>query len=166
MSKMKWLSVAVIGLLIINLAIVSTILFKKEAPVLLSQHPMPPGAERPGGPKFYIMERLKFDETQKAAYEKLVFNHRNSINEKEGEIVLLKNKLYATLTNDKSAPEKDSLQAALATVQQQIEAIHYNHFADIKKICTPQQLPLYNELSKEFASFFMPPKRPPHPPQN
>lgn len=166
MSKMKWLSIAVIGLLITNLAIVSTILFKKESPVSIPQHPLPPGAERPGGPKFYIMERLQFDEAQKAAYEKLVFNHRSSINEKESEIVQLKNKLYATLTDDKSAPQKDSLQAALATVQQQIETIHYNHFADIKKICTPQQLPLYNELRKEFARFFMPPKRPPYPPQN
>lgn len=165
MSKMKWLSIAVIGLLITNLVIVSTILFKKESPASIPQHPMPPGAERPGGPKFYIMERLQFDEAQKAAYEKLVLNHRSSINEKEEEIVLLKNKLYATLTNDKSAPEKDSLETALSAVQQQIEEIHYNHFADIKKICTPQQLPLYNELSKEFASFFMPPKRPPHPPQ-
>jgi hypothetical protein len=162
---MKWLSMAVIGLLITNLAIVSTILFKKEAPAPIPQRPLPPGAEPGVGPKNYIIEKLKFDAAQQEAYEKLIFNHRNSINQKEDEIKFLKNKLYATLSAKSLPAEKDSLIAAIQTVQQQIENIHYNHFADIKKICTPQQLPLYNELSKEFASFFMPPKRPPHHPQ-
>jgi periplasmic protein CpxP/Spy len=165
MSKMKWLSIAVIGLLVTNLVIVSTILFKKEAPASIPQQPMQPGTERPGGPKFYIMEKLQFDEAQKAAYEKLVLNHRNSIDAKEAAIEQLKSKLYATLADDTLTPQKDSLEAALAAVQKQIEEIHYNHFMEIKQLCKPQQLPLYNELSKEFARFFMPPKRPPHPPQ-
>ncbi len=165
MSKMKWLSIAVIGLLLTNLIIVSTILLKKDAPAPQPMQQGPPGAERPGGPKYYIMEKLQFDDAQKAAYEKLVLNHRNSINAKEEVIEQLKNKLYATLAYDKLTPQKDSLEAALSAVQKQIEEIHYNHFMEIKQLCKPQQLPLYNELSKEFARFFMPPKRPQHPPQ-
>lgn len=165
MSKMKWLTVAVIGLLITNLVVVSTVLFKKETPATIPQQPMPPGPERLGGPKYYIMEKLQFDEAQKAAYEKLVLNHRNSINAKEAAIEQLKNELYNTLTDDKLSPQKDSLEAALSAVQKQIEEIHYNHFIEIKQLCKPEQLPLYNELSKEFTRFFMPPKRSPHPPR-
>ncbi len=166
MSKMKWLSIAVIGLLLTNLVIVSTILFKKNAlPQSQIQQGLPPGAAHPGGPKNYIIEKLQFDEAQKAAYEKLVFNHRSSINQKEEELAQLKNKLYATLTSDNLLPQKDSIMIAVETVQKQIETIHYNHFIEIKQLCKPQQVPLYTELSKEFASFFMPPKRPPHPPE-
>lgn len=160
MSKMKWLTMAVTGLLLINLAVVSIILFRKPP------HPFP-GAEenRRLNPREYIIEKLRFDEKQKAAYEAAVFKHRNSIDEKESNIKELKNRLYATLLNNEPGAAKDSIETQIQLLQKEIEDIHYNHFLEIKAICHPDQIALYNELSKEFASFFIPPKRPPHPPE-
>ncbi len=156
MSKVKWLSIAVIGLLLINLVIVSTILLKKN---------VPPGGNMRHNPKEYIIEKLGFDNGQKADYEKIVLQHRNAINEQQEKQMLLKNKLYTTLADDALRAEKDSLEIQLLAVQKEIEDIHYNHFIAIKQICRPAQITFYNSLSKEFAGFFMPPKPPPHPPE-
>jgi periplasmic protein CpxP/Spy len=162
MSKMKWLSIAVIGLLAVNLVMVTTLLMKKPIPLL---PPPPHGEGMHRQPKEIIIERLKFDEKQKAVYEEAIAKHRQSIGELEQQIMELKNKLYATLSAESMQPQKDSLEIQLLDVQKQIEDVNYNHFLYIKKICLPQQLPLYNELSTEFAGFFMPPEQPRHPPQ-
>ena len=159
MNKVQWLSTAVIGLLLVNLVVVSTILLKKPA------HPFPgPGENMRLNPKEYIIEKLGFDEKQKAAYEAAVLIHRRNINEKEERVIELKNSLYATLLPGKPGAAKDSIERELQLVQKEMEDIHYNHFLEIKAICRPGQIALYNELSKEFASFFTPPKRPPFPP--
>jgi protein CpxP len=162
MSKMKWLSIAVIGLLAVNLVMVTTVLLKKPAPPL---PPPPPGEGMHRQPKEIIIERLKFDEKQRAVYEATVAKHRQSIGELERQIMELKNKLYATLSAENMQSQKDSIETQLLAAQKQIEDINYNHFIEIKNICRPDQLSLYNELSKEFASFFAPPGRPPHPPR-
>lgn len=160
MSKVKWLSTAVIGLLLLNLVVVSILLFRKPP------HPFPgPEENRRLNPREYIIEKLRFDEKQKAVYEAAVFKHRNSIDERENSIKELKKRLYATLLNSQPGAVKDSIETQIQLVQKEIEDIHYAHFLEIKAICRPDQIALYNELSKEFASFFIPPKRPSHLPE-
>ena len=154
MSKSKLLSIAVIGLLVINLGILA---------FLFTRKPPNPPKDGPGmsqeGPKKIIIERLHFDKDQAAQYEQLIKGHQEAIKSLGQQIRLTKNNLYATLA-DGSAMNKDSLQSHLGELQKQIESVHYNHFAGIKKLCKPDQMEYFNDLTKELAKFFAPGKNP------
>ena len=168
MSKTKLLTIAVIGLLIINIAVVGFLILKK------SPHPRdgrPPMAEegmpprRKDGPKNIIIDKLHFDKEQSAQYESLIKQHRVIIKSLNDSIRDAKNNLYSSLIND-SFTGKDSLIAKLGLLQRQIELTHYNHFAAIKKLCKPDQLEDYTALTKELARFFAPGKNNQRPPKD
>jgi protein CpxP len=163
MTKIKLLSIAVVGLLLVNAGILAFLVIKKPA-----EPPMGgPGRPGPGGegPKRIIIERLHFDAEQTAKYEKLITEHRKQINELDREIRTTKNNLYSTLSSASSL-NKDSLETRLGEIQKQIESTHYNHFSDIKKLCKPDQLENFNDLTKELARFFAPGKNLPPPPRD
>jgi len=160
MTKIKLLSIAVIGLLLINLGILAFLFFNKQ------MHP--PGGGPMGkedGPKKIIIERLHFDKEQVSQYEKLIESHRQKIGEMDRQIKETKNQLYSTLASD-PASGKDSLQKRLGEIQKQIETLHYNHFEEIKKICKPEQLEYFNSLTKDLAKFFAAGKNSPPPPKD
>ena len=168
MSKIKLLSIAVIGLLLINIAIVSFLMFRKP--------PFPPGGrppmgqeERPpgqnDGPKKIIIDKLHFDKEQATQYENLIKQHQALIKSLNDSIKDAKNNLYSSLTNE-TFTGKDSLIAKLGLLQRQVELTHYEHFAAIKKLCKPDQLENYAALTKELARFFAPPKKEGPPPRD
>ncbi|EOR94468.1 hypothetical protein ADIARSV_2314 [Arcticibacter svalbardensis MN12-7] len=148
MSKIKILSIAVIGLLLINAAIVGFLLLKK--PPHLPQGRQSMANE---GPKQIITERLNFNAQQADDYDKLITAHQVSMRALEDSMGLLKNKLYQTL-NNASFAGKDSLINELGTLQKQIEQINYDHFVALKKLCKPDQLDKFNKLTNELARFF------------
>ena len=160
MSKIKLLSLAVIGLLIINIGILLILFLRK---------PIHPAGDRPmqgnGGPKNIIIERLNFDKEQVAQYEKLIILHQQSVRELNGQIRETKNQLYSTLASD-AVISKDSLESKLGDLQKQIESAHYLHFEEIKKLCKPQQLEKYNSLTLELAKFFAPGRNSQPPPKD
>jgi periplasmic protein CpxP/Spy len=148
MSKLKLLSIAVIGLLLINVAVVGFFILKRP--------PAPPFGRPPlagEGPKKVIIERLDFDAAQIAAYEKLITAHQNSIKGFEDSIRLLKNQLYQTLTID-NFYGRDSLINQLGSLEMSIEQTNYEHFTAIKKLCNPDQLDKFNKLTNDLARFF------------
>lgn len=160
MSKTRLLSLAVIGLLVINLGILAFLLLgRAEAP------PHPGQTSQQDGPKKIIIRKLQLDHAQVTEYEKLITLHRASIRRLEGEIRDTKNELYLTLAG-KLGADKDSLQSRLGILQQQIEAAHYDHFASIRGLCKPQQLPMFNELTGELAALFGRNENPPPPPRD
>ena len=109
-----------------------------------------------------IIEKLHFNETQIAQFDRLIKIHRNGINPAQHQLMDLKNTLYSNLKNETNVALNDSIILEINNIQNQIEHIHINHFAAIKSICTPQQLPVYNELTTELAKLFSPappPKR-------
>ncbi|MEZ4690304.1 MAG: hypothetical protein R3A12_09035 [Ignavibacteria bacterium] len=157
MTKIKLLSIAVIGLILINLVLLTFLFLRKPPP-----HPpdrQPPLSER-RGPAEMIIKELHFDKDQVSQYEKLIDVHKNTIKELDDSIRITKNDLYKTLENDNTS-EKDSLVNRLSNLQKQIETVHYDHFADIKKICRPDQINYFNELISKLAEFFSPKKGPP-----
>ena len=160
MSKLKLLSIGVIGLLLVNMGIVVFLFMKKP--------PHPPGGGPPmgqEGPKLIIIERLNFDKEQVAEYEKLIDEHQSSMRTTGDSIRMVKNDLYQTLNNENFAG-KDSLVTRLGVLQNQIELIHYNHFAQLKKLCKPAQFNAFNDLTKDLARFFAPGKKGPPPPKD
>jgi len=159
MSKIKILTIAVIGLLIMNLAVIG-FLFLRKPPMREPSH-IPPEDR----PKMIIIERLHFDKDQVSQYEQLISQHRNMIRKLEEGIRNTKNSLYSTLAEG-SVLNKDSLENKLGDFQKQIEETHYSHFADIKKLCKPDQVNYFNDLTVDLARFFAPGKNLPPPPRD
>ena len=112
------------------------------------------GGFHPDRPKNIIIKKLQFDERQIASYQKLIDQHRKDIRENDHKILSLKNELYSCLSNKGSASTIDSLTSEIGKIQKQIETIHFNHFLDIKGLCTSEQLPKFEELSKELSEIF------------
>jgi periplasmic protein CpxP/Spy len=158
MSKIKLLTAAVVGLLIVNLGLLAFLLMSK---------PMrPPGRGGPGpgkeGPKMLIIKRLDFDKDQVTAYEQLIGRHQELVEELNRETGDTKNNLYSTLA-DENQSKKDSLISRLGDLQEQIEQVHYNHFTDLRGLCRPEQREQFQALTQELAGYFGGPKNtPPH----
>ncbi|MEI7801078.1 MAG: hypothetical protein WCI97_00365 [Bacteroidota bacterium] len=149
MNKVKIIGTIAIVLLAINIFWVWFFITHK-----------PPGRNRE--PKKVIIEKLHLDETQKAAYEKLIDAHRQNMQQSEHEMMQLKNQLYASLQEGKQEDLSDSIINEIGKVQIEIEHVNYKHFQDIKKLCKPEQLKSFDELCLEIAKLFAPP----HPPEN
>ena len=162
MSKIKLLTIAVVGLLLINISVVAFLFFRK-APLPPMPTPGRPGIEQTG-PKNIIVEKLHFDKGQVALYEVLIEQHQGKIRPLNDSISLAKKELYATLNSENFAG-KDALIARLGLLQRQVELTHYEHFTGIKAICKPEQKEYFDELTKELAMFFTQGKREGGPPR-
>ncbi|TAH39914.1 MAG: hypothetical protein EYC69_12470 [Bacteroidetes bacterium] len=145
MTKLAVSRTIAIILLVLNLSLISLLLFKK-----------PP---RPEGPRNLIIERLAMDENQVSAYDELIKMHQDQIRLADLQIIKLKKTLYSTLHSDSVGDLKDSLIYKLADAQSKIEEIHYKHFIDIKKLCKPDQIPRFELLTQDLANYFSPKER-------
>lgn len=151
MSKTNLLLILVGALVLLNLGLL-TFLFLGKGP---AAHHGPP---HEGGPKNYIIEKLHFNEKQVQQYQELIHWHRSSVDARDHEIRESKKQLYSLLTtNNESA--KDSIITQINKLQREIEEIHYKHFKDIKELCTKEQQPYFEDLSRELSTLFGHPRK-------
>ncbi len=138
----------IIALLIVsNLILIGFLYFGKPK----NNHSKPPMK--------MIIERLDFDEPQKAEFAKLIEVHRNDIENTHKRITKAKNNIYKDLKSE-TPSLNDSLIQVIATEVKQIEGLHFNHFKDIKNICNDKQKEEFNKLADELGTVFQPNKRP------
>jgi len=142
MDKSKLNTIIIIGLLLSNIFLVCFMLFKKP------EHPIRPK------PREIIIEKLGFDEKQIIAYDAIIKEHQKSIRNKEDQIMQVKKQLYFLVYDNIENELKDSLIKQLGNLQMDIENIHYNHFAEIEKICKPEQMEKFKQLLDEIATLF------------
>jgi len=113
-------------------------------------------------PKEIIINKLFFDSEQTIAYQLLIKEHRLSIRGFQDSIHKSKQNLYALLRG-RDVSKADSIENQIGNYQIAIERTHFNHFSDLKKICKPDQLEAFNELTFELESLFSnrtgPPKK-------
>lgn len=106
-------------------------------------------------PRKVIIERLQFDEQQIKQYDELISAHLKASRSNEANMNELKNALYLQLNNNSNNSLKaDSLVQNIAEMQKNFELINFKHFQAIKKICKPEQLPLFEKLVGELSQFF------------
>lgn len=153
MDKIKLLTFAVIGLLLLNLATLG---------FLFLNHPK--GNDGPRNrptPQEIIIRKLRLDDKQQEQYQQLIHWHRGQIDDFDNQIREAKNKLYLQLLKPTvDTKVKDSLIDAVANYQKQIEITHFKHFQDIKKLCRKEQIEDYNALTEELSKIFSHPPKP------
>jgi periplasmic protein CpxP/Spy len=159
MNRTKLLTIAVIGLLLLNFGLLGMMILRKP--------PGLPHGEIPhheGGPKRIIIERLHLDAAQQSQYETLIEEHRSAsgkLNEASRE---LHKDLYTLLAADPVDTAKaDSLILQIAENQKATDKLNFAHFQDIKALCKADQLAEFKLLTEELAGLFAP-KGPPPPP--
>jgi protein CpxP len=159
MNRTKLLTIAVIGLLLINLGTLGVMMMHKPPrPPHGEIPPPPPNGE---GPKQIIIDRLHFDENQQKQYEVFISEHRKKTDDLHNASKELHNQLYIMLKSESIDKAKsDSLIEEIADNQKAIENLNFNHFQEIKSICKPEQLEDFNELAGELAMLFGPRLRP------
>lgn len=140
MNKKILNSIIIVVLIATNLFLLGFIFFSKP--------PHPPM------PKQVIIKKLGLDKTQTANYLQLTKAHHEVVIALESKIKEKKNELYSTLANGNGNVNVDSLANAIGQIQTEIEHTHYKHFIEIKNLCRKEQLPAFNELSKELGDLF------------
>ncbi|MEM9022152.1 MAG: periplasmic heavy metal sensor [Bacteroidota bacterium] len=167
MTKTRFLTFSVILLALLNVAVLVVVALRPAVAAPPVHPPMGPHGhhEGPHSPKQVIIERLQFNEDQVARYEELVREHRENIREKQRSMNAVKADLYATLAQSDSTAATPLIQDIQA-IQGEIERIHYQHFAAVRSLCTPEQHADFDRLSRDLARIFAPPhhrKHRPHP---
>ena len=159
MKKTKLLTITVIGLLLLNFAILAFLLVSGPRGHKRS-------SDRPEGrpnPREIIIERLHFDDNQQKEYAELIKWHRGEIKKLDSNIRQTKNELYSQLNQTEvNLKTKDSLITLLNSYQKQVEETHFKHFEDIKKLCHQDQFEDFNELTEDLSRIFAP-NKPPRP---
>jgi protein CpxP len=110
-------------------------------------------------PRQKVIEHLGFSDQQVKSYDALISEHRKAMRANEDQILQLRTSLYRELTTDVPAA-KDSIIIRLGELQMRTEEIHFNHFKDIRKLCTAEQQQRFDEFSGELAWLFSKPRPP------
>ncbi|MCB0479665.1 MAG: periplasmic heavy metal sensor [Crocinitomicaceae bacterium] len=154
MNKNKLLLGSVIVLVLLNIGLISFLLFSKPP------HPPKPPHPVRQEPREIIIKKLDLNEGQIKQYDVLITEHKETIQKNERQLKDLKESLYASMGKEETY-DADSVIARINQVQLEIENTHYNHFMDLKKICTAEQMPKFKDLTLELAKIFSPGPKPP-----
>lgn len=148
MSKIRLLTIAVIGLFLLNMGMITFMFLRIPS---LPGEGWPPFHKE--APRKAIVQMLHLDKEQSDQYKELIDQHQGLIRDLDDKIAETKNELYKTLSTE-NTPVKDSLLLTLADLQKQVEYLQYSHFQEIKKICRPDQLRDFDKLAKELSRLF------------
>jgi Spy/CpxP family protein refolding chaperone len=141
-SKIKLLVGTTVLLIILNVIIVGFIWFGAHAPRPLrdGRGPGPDRAE-------LIIHELKLDETQRKQFEQLRDEHHHiimAVNEKDRRT---HQALFDLVKNGQdNTAASDSLINEIAENKKQIEQATYHHLAEVRKICTPEQQKIFDDI--------------------
>ena len=143
MSKSVKLTIAL--LLISNIVLIGFLMMNKPKP------------QNRKTPKDRIIKELELDENQVQSYEKLIEAHKQEMFATHKEIKELKKDLYLNLKKE-SPTIADSLIIKIGDKIKHIEELHFNHFKDIKALCSDKQKEKFNSIVEELEQIFVPRK--------
>jgi protein CpxP len=153
MERSKLLTIAVIGLLLLNVMTLGFLVFRRP--------PHPPHGK--GGPAGIIIERLQLDEQQKSDFRKLADVHHEAFVKLTDNAKELRHRYYNLLREDVIDTAKaDSLRTQMSANQGEIDKLNLEHFQQIRALCTPKQKERFNGLAEEILRFFHGPPPPDH----
>jgi hypothetical protein len=156
MNKTRLLSIAVVGLLILNFGSLAFLFLRSPG------HPNHPPMDE--GPKQLIIERLGFDAEQQKQYGLLVDEHRTKMRELNIASREMHDELYSQLKNTTIDKTKtDSIIQKIAENQTALDNLNFDHFQKIKAICKTDQLDRYNALVEDLTQLFSPREHRPPP---
>ena len=146
MNKMKALKWAVVALFALNVLTIAALILGRPGGLM-----GPKGFDkRKGGPNpgRVLAEKLGFDREQEEALHELIKEHSSNITQKERELNETRTRMFALLTTGDYESRSHMIEE-IATIQQDIEEVHFQHFLAVKKLCREEQLPAFYELARQ-----------------
>lgn len=139
MKREKFLSLAVVVLLLLNIGTIGFLFFQNS-----HRPPYPVRMEK------LIPESLGFDNAQVEKFDALRNEHHSQmivLDEQNKQAMVS----YLSLLKADSVKfaEKDSLEKIISGIQQQRAAVTIAHFEKLKAVCTPEQKEKFNVLIPE-----------------
>ncbi|QMW02036.1 periplasmic heavy metal sensor [Spirosoma foliorum] len=160
MERTKLLTLAVLGLLLVNLLTIGFLIFRSDQSPHKDQMQGPQPDDK--GPSRLIIARLHFDEQQQKQYLDLVRQHKQQTMQLNTKSIRLFQSYYGLLTQVHPDSTKSSLVRQIADVQQQIAELNFSHFQQIKSLCRSDQQADFAKLVTDLARLFGQRQRPPH----
>lgn len=140
-------------LLVINMALVLFLVLSPKPPARLK------------GIKEQISEELRFNDQQKAVFDEMAMAHREQMNAiSKQEKALIRKYLGQLVQKEGPVDEAAILQQINALHAQKIE-VTYEHFAQLKSLCTDEQLVLYDQIVEQMLEVLLDSDRTPPPPR-
>ena len=163
MERTKLLTVAVIGLLLLNLLTVGFLIVKPMRNRPLHPDHLPEQSDS-NGPESIIVERLHFDPTQQKQYHQLVTRHRSQTRNLSSQMVQLYKDYYGLLASDQSdSARANALSEQIAANQRAQAELNFDHFKQINALCRPDQQGDFHRLVSDLSNLFGHPQHPPRP---
>jgi protein CpxP len=151
--KSKILTIGLILMLLIN----ATLIF------ILVQGPPRPSHKNAGSLMEEISQKLGLSEEQKMQYQTLARQHREAMNGIDKLNMDIAKDYYSTLKIGNES-DSDSLLQKLLELERSKQQLTYHHFADLKALCTPEQLPKFNTIIDNILQVLIPEKKKNQPP--
>lgn len=133
-NRIKYL---VVFALLVNVATLGFLLFRKPK--------MPPP------PEHILIDALKLNKEQHEKFEILRGGNKQARDTHNAQIAALRRSLYSHWQIADSL-QRDSTIAQINLLQRQIEQINWQHFADIRDLCQPEQQIIFDKLMLEVAT--------------
>ena len=155
MSESGFLKIIIVALLLVNIGTLGYLWMgqgKDRGHTRMHQGPPGPPDGRfgpPPGPAGFLREELQLSDAQEADFRKLREAHHRTVMDIRGQMKESKRKLYSLMhaadTNTSGAATAEWLDS-LAAQQRRIEWITYQHFEQVRAICTPKQQQKFDEV--------------------
>lgn len=142
-SKNKALVFIIILLLLSNIALVGYLLFFCKKP---NQN------KNKGGFATVLQKEVGFNQQQVEAFNKLKGGNWSKAKEKMSEILTVKNAIFDFSKQETPDSVVQKLADSIGRLQAQVEMSAYKHVKEVRKICTPAQLPAYDSLMKKIIN--------------
>jgi protein CpxP len=152
MERIKLLTFAVAGLILLNLATIGFLVFGPGGGPHSGRPNSPHGREEPAR---IIIARLRFDPNQQQAYQKLIDEHRKQVAILADQMKQLHEQYYSLLAATTSdLARQTALSQQIADNQKAQAALNFRHFEQIKALCRPDQQADFRVLASDLARLF------------
>jgi protein CpxP len=155
--RQKWLLILVAILLLTNIATLSIYWFKKP------DHEGGPGRDGANREKRmgqFMVDQLKFDTTQEAAYWKLR-DSMMTIQKPVMDSIRNAKKRFFDLLNQTETTDSTLITRSneIADLQKKLDLVTFRHFQNVRAICRPDQLQKFDTVIKEIVNRMTPFRR-------
>ncbi|MFZ4057963.1 MAG: Spy/CpxP family protein refolding chaperone [Ferruginibacter sp.] len=140
----KWLGIGTLILLLVNITVLIFLwtAHKNEEAQFKNGPKNGPGFE-------YLIQSLNFDSSQKLAFTKLKDAHRTNARLLQDSLKKSRDQFFGLLKNEPNDSLLNVYAQKNTAIIAQIDILNFKHFQDIKKICTPDQLPKFDTVIVE-----------------
>lgn len=162
--KQKWWAVVIILLLVANIATLVLLWSGGRASQPPAPPPPPNDVQRDEPPPF-IPHELHFTSGQQQQYRQLFQKHQQQVRIVKDSIRVAKEAMFALLDNKATTEADVKAQAEkAAALQQQLDVLTFEHFQQLKGICTLEQQQNFSKVIQSAIERMAPPPQPPPPP--